>query len=326
MSFENPNVPQPEIVPNNPVAPSEARAEVPIGKPEEQSHSPESAGQPKNHESKQETGAPTMPTDNEDIRKSQEQRDQQKIKELRKQLGVDESPEGDLPNSSTKKELPPIPKNPYEILGIKPGASKNEIRSAFRKKVSEYHPDLHENSSLSNEWLIAIQEARDKISGQGNVSNQTPSQYQNPKEAFNQQEENFWRSKIRGGYESVWTENTTFWKWNEKDLKKNVESRIINRDGLIIQSVHGIYDREFLLDPETKNPISAEYTRIFINNGLLIGKRPNLVYLLDKNGRQLSEGFFSVEIRGVNIIGTKNSPVDNGVEIIMSVDKYNGIN
>ncbi len=30
--------------------------------------------------------------------------------------------------------------NPYEILGVKPGASQDEIKSAYRKLIKQYHP------------------------------------------------------------------------------------------------------------------------------------------------------------------------------------------
>ncbi len=37
--------------------------------------------------------------------------------------------------------------DPYEILGIKPGATKAEIKSAYRKLAAKYHPDKAPNAT-----------------------------------------------------------------------------------------------------------------------------------------------------------------------------------
>lgn len=64
--------------------------------------------------------------------------------------------------------------NPYEILGIKEGASEAEIKAAYREQVKKYHPDKHQNNPLADlaeEKLQEINEAYDyllKNKGNGN--------------------------------------------------------------------------------------------------------------------------------------------------------------
>ncbi len=57
-------------------------------------------------------------------------------------------------------------KDPYEVLGIKRGASKDEVKSAYRKLAKKYHPDMNENNplkDLAEEKFKEIQWAYDEI-------------------------------------------------------------------------------------------------------------------------------------------------------------------
>lgn len=64
--------------------------------------------------------------------------------------------------------------NPYEVLGIREGASQEEIKVAYREMVKKYHPDKYQNNPLADlaeEKLQEINEAYDyltKNSGSGN--------------------------------------------------------------------------------------------------------------------------------------------------------------
>ena len=57
-------------------------------------------------------------------------------------------------------------KNPYEVLGVSPNASEDEIKSAYRALAKKYHPDKYAGSDLAdlaNEKMQEINEAYDAI-------------------------------------------------------------------------------------------------------------------------------------------------------------------
>ena len=60
--------------------------------------------------------------------------------------------------------------NPYEVLGIKPGASQEEIKSAYRKLVKKYHPDQYGDNplkELAQEKLAEVNEAYEMLKNNG---------------------------------------------------------------------------------------------------------------------------------------------------------------
>lgn len=76
--------------------------------------------------------------------------------------------------------------NPYEVLGVKPGASQDEIKSAYRKLIKKYHPDQYGDNplkELAQEKMIEINEAYDTLTKNGggsyNSSNTSSSSYGN---------------------------------------------------------------------------------------------------------------------------------------------------
>ena len=57
-------------------------------------------------------------------------------------------------------------KNPYKVLGIKEGASYDEIKRAYRELAKKYHPDRYQNnplSDLADEKMREINEAYDTV-------------------------------------------------------------------------------------------------------------------------------------------------------------------
>lgn len=76
--------------------------------------------------------------------------------------------------------------NPYEVLGIKEGASQEEIKAAYREQVKKYHPDRHTDNplqDLAEEKLQEINEAYEyltKNNGNSSSGGGKTTGYQNP--------------------------------------------------------------------------------------------------------------------------------------------------
>lgn len=63
--------------------------------------------------------------------------------------------------------------NPYEVLGVSPNASNDEIKRAYRELSRKYHPDSYVNNPLADlaeEKFKQVQEAYDQIMKQRNGS------------------------------------------------------------------------------------------------------------------------------------------------------------
>ncbi|HHW30103.1 MAG TPA: J domain-containing protein [Clostridiaceae bacterium] len=61
-------------------------------------------------------------------------------------------------------------KNPYEVLGVREGASEEEIKKAYRELVKKYHPDQYRGNpleKLAEEKLREINEAYDYLAKNG---------------------------------------------------------------------------------------------------------------------------------------------------------------
>jgi DnaJ-class molecular chaperone len=54
--------------------------------------------------------------------------------------------------------------DPWGILGLKPGASQSEIKSAFRKKAVETHPDRNPHLNGDTGPFRKVKAAFDKLS------------------------------------------------------------------------------------------------------------------------------------------------------------------
>ncbi|MCQ4635359.1 DnaJ domain-containing protein [Anaerovorax odorimutans] len=67
--------------------------------------------------------------------------------------------------------------DPYEVLGVRQGASEEEIKAAYKELVKKYHPDRYQNNPLADlaeEKLQEVNEAYDMLmKGYGGTSANT---------------------------------------------------------------------------------------------------------------------------------------------------------
>lgn len=101
-------------------------------------------------------------------------------------------------------------KNPYKVLGIKEGASYDEIKRAYRELAKKYHPDRYQNNplaDLADEKMREINEAYDMLlkNAGGNYQYQSYSEqsYDNSNASqgsYNQQSQQQQQSKTQTNY------------------------------------------------------------------------------------------------------------------------------
>lgn len=77
--------------------------------------------------------------------------------------------------------------NPYDVLGIKQGATEDEIKSAYRKLVKQYHPDQYVNNplkDLAEEKLSEINKAYDMLKNKSNNYSTGSKNYNNNSNSY----------------------------------------------------------------------------------------------------------------------------------------------
>ncbi len=91
-----------------------------------------------------------------------------------------------------------LSKDPYDILGIQPGATDDQVRSAYRELAKKYHPDLHVDNplaELAQDKFREVQEAYDTIMRER--ASGIPHNY-NRQNQYTNQQPNGW--PFGGGY------------------------------------------------------------------------------------------------------------------------------
>jgi len=80
-------------------------------------------------------------------------------------------------------------RNPYEVLGVRESASKEDIKKAYREQAKKYHPDQYGNNplqDLAEDKMQELNEAYDALmKGTGSSSNYESSNSYNSSNNYN---------------------------------------------------------------------------------------------------------------------------------------------
>lgn len=107
-------------------------------------------------------------------------------------------------------------KNPYKVLGIKEGASYDEIKRAYRELVKKYHPDRYRDnplSDLADEKMREINEAYETLMKNAGGS----YQYQH---SYDQSYEN------SGSYQSSHSQQSQYKYQDDSNLEYRIRNYI----------------------------------------------------------------------------------------------------
>lgn len=117
--------------------------------------------------------------------------------------------------------------NPYEILGIKEGVSKDEIKKAYREMAKKYHPDQYGNNplkDLAEDKMRELNEAYEYLMKNTSESShksyssesQNSNNYNNYSSAsnYNSVRMDIQRGNFRGAEDSLNSMSTKDAEWN----------------------------------------------------------------------------------------------------------------
>jgi molecular chaperone DnaJ len=146
-------------------------------------------------------------------------------------------------------------KNPYKVLGIKEGASYDEIKRAYRELAKKYHPDRYRDnplSDLADEKMREINEAYDTLMKNAGGA----YQYQ---ESYDQTYENSSASQGQKATGSQYQSQSSYSSQYQSQQQSQNQSQNQNQNQSRYQNQYGYADESEL----------ERQARMYVNSGNL---------------------------------------------------------
>lgn len=110
-------------------------------------------------------------------------------------------------------------KDPYEVIGVRQGANKEEIKKAYREQAKKYHPDQYNNNplkDLAEEKMRELNEAYDYLMSNSETSYTANNEYSSSDSnySFNSIRINIQNGNIRAAEDALNNISSRNAEWN----------------------------------------------------------------------------------------------------------------